>query len=80
MNDNIYLDNYLLVLKSNVEVYNHGTLESSFEDIYKLLKECLNETIEAQRRTFNIMVDSNMYEVEKVNSNAIKKCLSKFNV
>ena len=31
--DRILLDNYLLVLKSTVEVYVHGTLESSNKDI-----------------------------------------------
>ncbi len=45
MNDQIIMDNYLLVLKSTVEVYVHGTLESSNEEVRSTLKNCLDETI-----------------------------------
>ncbi len=38
MLDKIIVENYLLVLKSTVEVYVHGTLESSNDDIRNLLK------------------------------------------
>ena len=46
MNDQILLDNYLLILKSTVEVYVHGTQESSNEDIRNLFKESLNDILE----------------------------------
>lgn len=79
MNDTIIMDNYLLILKSNVEVFNHGTLESSFNDIQTLLKKCLNNTIDAQRRTYNIMVEHNMYKITEINKTQIKKCLKSIN-
>ena len=41
MNDQLLMDNYLLILKSTMEVYVHGTLESSNEEIRELLKEGL---------------------------------------
>jgi hypothetical protein len=33
MNNQLLLENYLLILKSTVEVYVHGTLESSNEKV-----------------------------------------------
>ena len=43
MNDQLIMDNYLLILKSTVEVYVHGTLESSNNDVRKTLKDNLND-------------------------------------
>ena len=55
MNDQLLMDNYLLVLKSTVEVYVHGTLESSNKDVRALLKDGLDETMMAQARTYDEM-------------------------
>ena len=41
MNDQLIMDNYLLVLKSTVEVYVHGSLESSNEGSRSLLNPSL---------------------------------------
>ena len=43
MNDKLIMENYLLILKSTVEVYVHGTLESSNEDSRSALKKCLDD-------------------------------------
>ena len=51
MSDQILMDNYLLVLKSTVEVYVHGTLESSNSDVRENLKECLDDTMKMQADT-----------------------------
>ena len=42
--DKLLMENYLLVLKSTVEVFVHGTLESSNEDIRTTLKSGLDRT------------------------------------
>ena len=52
MNDQLLMNNYLLVLKSTVEVYVHGTLESSNKDIKDLLKCGLDNTLECQDNTY----------------------------
>lgn len=77
MNDNTILENYLLVLKSNIEVFVHGTLESSYEDIQSTLKDCLLNTIECQRKTYLKMIDLGIYTIENVEKNCINKCLNK---
>ena len=77
MNDQILLNNYLLLLKSTVEVYVHGTLESSNEEIRCLLKECLNDTINMQGSTYDVMVDYGWYDVENLQSIDIKNVYDK---
>ena len=66
MSDQILMDNYLLVLKSTVEVYVHGTLESSNPEVRDLLKLGLDETIIHQGDTYNLMTDYGWYKIENV--------------
>ena len=60
---------YLLLLKSTVEVYVHGTLESSNESTRELLKSCLDSTMSSQGATYDEMVD------EKKAAEAVKLLL-----
>lgn len=76
MNDRLLMDNYLLVLKSTVEVYVHGTLESSNEDIKNLLKHGLDETMNDQANTYNEMTKYGWYNINNVNPNEIKQTLN----
>lgn len=77
MNDQIMMDNYLLILKSTIEVYVHGTLESSNEDIRNLLKEGLNKTLTHQADTYDEMTKYGWYEINNVQSNTINQTLAK---
>lgn len=79
MNDNTIIANYLLVLKSNVEVFVHGTLESSYSDIQETLKKCLDDTIESQRDTFKQLLDLGVYTIEDIEKTKINKTLKKIN-
>ena len=75
MLDQLLMDNYLLVLKSTVEVYVHGTLESSNEDIRELLKECLNDTLTHQANIYDEMTKYGWYNIKNVEKIGIKDTL-----
>ena len=79
MNDQIRLDNYLLILKSTVEVYVHGTLESSNQDIRNLLKSCLDSIMSSQANTYDEMTKYGWYTVNNVEATTINQTLSKLN-
>ena len=79
MNDQILMDNYLLILKSTVEVYVHGTLESSNEDVRNTLKSNLNEILTSQANTYDKMTNYGWYQVNNVDSNMIQTVLDKVN-
>lgn len=77
MNSKLALDEYLLILKSTVEVYVHGTLESSNKDIKKLLEKCLMDTFKCQEDTYNMMVSYGYYKVNNVTNKVISTTLDK---
>lgn len=77
MNDKELMTNYLSLLKSNVEVYVHGTIESSNKKVKNIIRYGLDETLNAQERTFDIMISSNMYDVSNINPSDVKKTYNK---
>ena len=79
MSDKLIMENYSLVLKSTVEVYVHGTLESSNEDVRNTLKESLNDILESQANTYDEMVSFGWYKVNNVSQEEIQNTLSNVN-
>lgn len=76
MNDQLLMENYLLVLKSTVEVYVHGTLESSNKSVKEVLKHGLDETMKHQSDTYDLMTEYGWYKVNNVKKNVIKNTLN----
>ena len=79
MNDKLLMENYLLVLKSTVEVYVHGTLESSNPKVRELLKSCLDKTMTSQANTYDLMSQNGWYQVNNVMPQKINQTLTKVN-
>lgn len=79
MTDQVLLDSYLLLLKSTVEVYVHGTLESSNEDVRDLLKKSLNDILNMQASTYDEMTNYGWYKIENVKKNVINTTINKLN-
>ncbi len=79
MNDRLLMENYLLVLKSTVEVYVHGTLESSNQTIRELLKAGLDNTMNHQADTYDIMTTFGWYSINNVKQAQIKQTYNKVN-
>ena len=77
MNDQVLMDNYLLVLKSTVEVYVHGTLESSNKDIRAMLKDNLNTILGCQASTYDLMSRYGWYPTTNVDTNQITSTIDK---
>ena len=77
MLDKLVMENYLLLLKSTVEVYVHGTLESSNDDIRTLLKNCLDDIMKSQANTYDKMTEYGWYSINNVKENVIKQTLNK---
>lgn len=77
MDNKTIFENYLLILKSTVEVYVHGTLESSNESVRLKLKQGLNETMTNQARTYELMKENNWYSPQNIDYTEINKTLNK---
>lgn len=76
MNNQTYMDNYLLILKSTIEVYVHGTLESSNPDIRDLIRSGLDSTLTAQANTYDLMTKYGWYSVNNVETTTIMQTLN----
>ena len=76
MNDQLIMDNYLLLLKSTVEVYVHGTLESSNNNVRKILKDSLNSILECQANTYDTMTEYGWYTINNVDTKDINKTIN----
>ena len=74
MNDQLLMDNYLL--KSTMEVYVHGTLESSNNKVREVLKCGLDETVKHQANTYDEMTKYGWYTVNNVKVSVIKQTLN----
>ncbi len=79
MNDRLYMDNYLLILKSTMEVYVHGTLESSNNDSQAILKSGLDETIKSQANCYAKMTEYGWYKIDNIKKSLIKETINKIN-
>ena len=77
MDDRLIMDNYLLILKSTVEVFVHGTLESSNNDIRMTLKRGLDEIMTSQANTYDEMTKYGWYTINNVDTSEISKTLNK---
>lgn len=76
MNDQLIMNNYLLVLKSTVEVFIHGTLESSNASVRDILKSGLDDILSSQACTYSKMVEYQYYSICNVDNNEIIKVLN----
>ena len=77
MDNKLLMENYLLILKSTVEVFVHGTLESSNNDVRELLKSNLNDILTSQANTYNLMTKYGWYQVNNVDESNINQTLNK---
>ena len=79
MDNKLIMENYLLVLKSTVEVYIHGTLESSNSQVRDSLKTGLEEILTHQANTYNLMTKYGWYTINNVDTSIINETLNKLN-
>jgi len=77
MDDRLIFDNYLLILKSTVEVFVHGTLESSNQDVREVLKAGLDSTMTNQADTYDLMTTYGWYDINNVKESQIKQTYNK---
>ena len=77
MDDKLLMENYLLILKGTTEVYVHGTLESSNNDVRQTLKDSLNDILGSQASTYDLMTKYGWYNVKNVDKSNISDTLTK---
>ena len=79
MDDQLLFENMLLILKSNMEVYNHGTLESCNQDVRETIRYGLDTTLKLQQELFDEMSLNGWYQISNVDSKKICQTYNKVN-
>lgn len=79
MDDKLLFENMLLILKSNMEVYNHGTLESCNQDVRETIRYGLDTTLKLQQELFDEMSLNGWYQISNVDSKKICQTYNKVN-
>lgn len=77
MSDKLLYETMLLILKSNMEVYTHGTLESSNPSVREAIKYGLTTTLKLQEDLYNKMTECGWYKVQNIDSKTIKQTYKK---
>jgi len=77
MNEQLMFESMLLLLKSTVEVYVHGTLEASNKEIHDVLKHGLDEIMKLQFDLYTTMTEYGWYQINNVKATEINKTLKK---
>ena len=79
MDDKLLYENMLLILKSNMEVYVHGTLESSNHDVREAICYGLDATLKMQEELYDKMTEYGWYQISNVSPNKICQTYNKVN-
>ncbi len=78
MEDRDLMESELLVIKGVCDLYLHGTIESSTQDVHTVFKDALNESLDIQNKLYNLMAEKGWYKTETVEQTKIDTVKQKF--
>ena len=68
----------LTLLKNQIELLMHGSIEASNEKIKKIYRDALVKSLESQEEIFKAMEQKGWYKIETVAENKITKVKNKY--
>lgn len=77
MNSKIIYENILTLTKSLVMLYVNGAIESSNEDVKKVMEKGLQDSMKFQDEIYQAMKEDGYYQVTNVKETEIKKLYDK---
>lgn len=78
MNDRDLMEDLLLVVKGAADLYLHGTIESSTENIHTAFNDELNCSLKVQHEIYTKMASKGWYPAEQAEQQKIDKVKQKF--
>lgn len=78
MNDKNLMENILLLEKGVCDLYMHGALESSTENVHNAFSAALNESLMIQNSIYEKMKAKGWYPAENVESSKVETVKQKF--
>ncbi len=78
MEDKDLMEKELLIIKGVCDLYLHGTIESTSQDVHTTFKDALNESLNIQNKIYNLMAEKGWYKTENVEQTKIDTVKQKF--
>lgn len=78
MDDKNLMENILLLQKGVCDLYMHGAIESSTENIHRTFHTALNDALNLQNSIYDKMAEKGWYPTETVDQNKISTVKQKF--
>ncbi len=78
MEDRDLMEKELLIIKGVCDLYLHGSIESSTENVHTAFKDALNESLDIQNKIYNLMSEKGWYKTETVEQTKIDTAKQKY--
>lgn len=78
MDDKNLMENILLLEKGACDLYMHGTIESSTDNVHQTFSTALNNTLCMQDEIYDKMSAKGWYSVKQVEQNKVNTVKQKF--
>ncbi len=78
MEDRDLMEKELLIIKGVCDLYLHGTIESSTQEVHCAFKEALNTSLDIQNKIYNLMKEKGWYQTQDVDQMQVASVKQKF--
>ena len=78
-NDRQIMENILLNIKGECDLYMHGAMESSTPDVHSTFTKMFNEALQLQNEVYHKMAEAGWYPSTQVEQQKIDNVKSKYN-
>ena len=78
MDDRNLMENMLLLEKGACDLFMHGTIESSTQNVHQTFNNSLNESLSLQDQIYNKMQAKGWYPTEQADSSKLNTVKQKF--
>lgn len=78
MTDRDLMENMLMLEKGVCELYMHGTIESSTQDVHKTFSDSLSDSLRLQENIYSKMQSKGWYTTDTAEQNKLNTVKQKF--
>ncbi len=78
MEDRDLMEKELLVIKGVCDLYLHGTIESTTQEVHCAFKEALNTSLDIQNKIYNLMKEKGWYTTQEADQMQLANAKQKF--
>ena len=78
MEDRDIMENELLTIKGVCDLYMHGAIESTTQEVHLAFKDALEESLNIQNKLYNLMAEKGWYQTDTADQQKINQTKQKY--